>query len=63
MADGGNVNEAEWIKRNEQMKASVDGVFKDYNESTEERLLAAGLDVYFRNVPMHLQGNDFLLSV
>ncbi|MBR1627203.1 MAG: S46 family peptidase [Bacteroidales bacterium] len=60
MADGGNVSDDEWIKRNEQMKAAVDGVFKDYNESTEERLLAAGLDVYFRNVPMHLQGEDFL---
>ncbi len=60
MVDAGNVNETEWIKRNEQMKAAVDMVFKDYNESTEERLLAAGLDVYFRNVPMYLQGDDFL---
>ena len=60
MVDAGNVNETEWIKRNEQMKAAVDMVFKDYNESTEERPLAAGLDVYFRNVPMYLQGDDFL---
>ncbi|MBQ9253591.1 MAG: S46 family peptidase [Bacteroidales bacterium] len=38
----------------------LEGVFKDYNESTEEKLMAAGLNVYFRNVPMTLQSNDFL---
>ncbi len=36
------------------------GVFKDYNTLTEEKLMAAGLDVYFRNVPMTLQSPEFL---
>lgn len=38
----------------------LDGVFKDYNDLTEEKLMAAGLDVYFRNVPMTLQSPEFL---
>ncbi|MDO5760042.1 MAG: S46 family peptidase [Bacteroidota bacterium] len=38
----------------------LDGVFKDYNILTEEKLMAAGLDAYFRNVPMPLQSPDFL---
>lgn len=38
----------------------LDGVFKDYNALTEEKLMAAGLDVYFRNVPMTLQSPEFL---
>lgn len=60
MADSKNFTEEEWIKSNEQLKSAVDAIFKDYNESTEEKLLAAGLDVYFHNVPMQLQGEDFL---
>ena len=38
----------------------LDGIFKDYNDLTEEKLMAAGLDVYFRNVPMTLQSPEFL---
>lgn len=34
--------------------------FKDYNIETEEKLLAAGLDVYFHNVPLLHQDKDFL---
>ncbi|MCI6963464.1 MAG: S46 family peptidase [Bacteroidales bacterium] len=34
--------------------------FKDYNIITEEKLFAAGLDVYFRNVPILHQDADFL---
>ncbi len=34
--------------------------FKDYNIITEEKLFAAGLDVYFRNVPILLQSPEFL---
>ncbi|MBQ7985081.1 MAG: S46 family peptidase, partial [Bacteroidales bacterium] len=42
------------------VKTNIDAVFKDYNESTEQKLMAAGLDVYFRNVPMTLQSPEFL---
>ncbi|MCQ2327527.1 MAG: S46 family peptidase [Bacteroidales bacterium] len=42
------------------LKTYVEGVFKDYNEMTEEKLMSAGLDVYFRNVPMTLQSPAFL---
>lgn len=34
--------------------------FKDYNIITEEKLFAAGLDVYFRNVPILHQDPNFL---
>ncbi len=34
--------------------------FKDYNIITEEKLFAAGLDVYFRNVPIQHQDDAFL---
>ena len=36
--------------------------FKDYNIITEEKLFAAGLDVYFRNVPILHQDKDFLAN-
>ncbi|MBP3253943.1 MAG: S46 family peptidase [Bacteroidales bacterium] len=42
------------------VKTNIDAVFKDYNESTEQKIMAAGLDVYFRNVPMTLQSPEFL---
>lgn len=42
------------------MQEKVKAIFKDYNEATEQRLTAAGLDVYFRNVPMKLQCPEFL---
>ncbi len=60
MAEKKNFTNEEWIKRNEQMKSAVDAIFKDYDVATEEKLLAAGLSVYFRNVPLHLLGNDFI---
>jgi V8-like Glu-specific endopeptidase len=60
MADGKNFTNEEWEKRNEQMKAGVDAIFKDYNVSTEEKLMAAGLTAYFRNVPLNLLGQDFV---
>ena len=60
MADGKNFTNEEWEKRNEQMKAGVDAIFKDYNVSTEEKLMAAGLSAYFRNVPLNLLGQDFV---
>lgn len=44
----------------EGLKETFEGIFKDYNESTEQKLMAAGLDVYFRNVPMTLQSTDCL---
>ncbi|MBO6118112.1 MAG: S46 family peptidase [Bacteroidales bacterium] len=52
--------EEEVLSMVENLKSSIDNVFKDYNESTEEKLLSAGLDVYFRNVPMTLQSPEFL---
>lgn len=60
MSEGKNFTDEEWEKRNEQMKAGVDAIFKDYNASTEEKLLAAGLTAYFRNVPLNLLGQDFI---
>lgn len=42
------------------LRQYVSEQFKDCNNATEERLMAAGLDVYFRNVPMTLQSPEFL---
>jgi hypothetical protein len=44
----------------EDLKTRLQEVFKDYNIVTEEKLFAAGLDVYFRNVPMTQQDPEFL---
>ncbi|MBP1645921.1 MAG: Peptidase [Bacteroidetes bacterium] len=41
-------------------KEGIDGIFKDFNYSTEEKLLAAGMEVFFKNVPMVQQSEDFL---
>ena len=43
-----------------KLKTQFAGVFKDYNIFTEEKLFAAGLDVFFRNVPILHQSPDFL---
>ena len=42
------------------LKSNLDKIFKDYNYSTEEKLLAAGLEVFFQNVPLKQQNTDFL---
>lgn len=42
------------------LKSKLEEIFKDYNYSTEEKLLAAGLEVFFRNVPIKHQSVDFL---
>jgi hypothetical protein len=44
----------------QDLKEKMQEVFKDYNLTTEEKLFAAGLDVYFRNVPMTQQDPEFL---
>ncbi|MCH3923929.1 MAG: S46 family peptidase [Bacteroidales bacterium] len=44
----------------QDLKEKMQEVFKDYNLTTEEKLFAAGLDVYFRNVPMTQQNPEFL---
>ena len=44
----------------ERLKEKFEEIFKDYNIITEEKLFAAGLDVYFRNVPILHQDADFL---
>lgn len=43
-----------------KLKERYAETFKDYNIETEEKLLAAGLDVYFHNVPLLHQDKDFL---
>lgn len=43
-----------------KLRTQFVGVFKDYNIITEEKLFAAGLDVYFRNVPILHQSPEFL---
>ncbi|MBO5963898.1 MAG: S46 family peptidase, partial [Bacteroidales bacterium] len=46
----------------ERLKEKFEEIFKDYNIITEEKLFAAGLDVYFRNVPILHQDADFLAN-
>ena len=43
-----------------KLKIQFAGIFKDYNIITEEKLFAAGLDVFFRNVPILHQSPEFL---
>ncbi|MEE1094736.1 MAG: S46 family peptidase [Bacteroidales bacterium] len=45
-----------------KLKERFAEIFKDYNIITEEKLFAAGLDVYFRNVPILHQDPDFLAN-
>lgn len=54
----GNSDKAKQLA--EQLSSNIDLIFKDYNESTEQRLMAAGLDAYFRNVPVSMQSPEFL---
>ncbi|MDD4704053.1 MAG: S46 family peptidase, partial [Bacteroidales bacterium] len=39
---------------------TIKGIFKDFNYTTEEKLLAAGMDVFFKNVPTIHQSENFL---
>lgn len=55
-----NGDHAQITKMAENITNSIYAMYKDYNEQTEQKLMAAGLDVYFRNVPMTLQGSEFL---
>ncbi|MDD3667678.1 MAG: S46 family peptidase [Bacteroidales bacterium] len=43
-----------------QVKENIDAIFKDFNYTTEEKLLSAGMDVFFRNVPTVQQSEAFL---
>ncbi|MBP1629163.1 MAG: Peptidase [Bacteroidetes bacterium] len=54
----GNSDKAKQMAEN--IKKSLEDVFKDYNYTTEEKLLSAGLDVFFRNVPFKHQSPEFL---
>ena len=56
-ANGNSAKSKELIS---SLKSNLDKIFKDYNYSTEEKLLAAGLEVYFQNVPLKQQNTDFL---
>ncbi|MDR1006229.1 MAG: S46 family peptidase [Bacteroidales bacterium] len=47
-------------KITEKLKGIFADTFKDCNTETEQKLLAAGLDVYFRNVPIEQQSQEFL---
>jgi hypothetical protein len=42
------------------IKEAIENIFKDFNYPTEEKLLATGLDVFFRNVPHKHQSEEFL---
>ncbi len=56
-ANGNSAKSKELIS---SLKSNLDKIFKDYNYSTEEKLLAAGLEVFFQNVPLKQQNTDFL---
>ncbi|MEZ5084607.1 MAG: S46 family peptidase [Bacteroidales bacterium] len=43
----------------EKIRANSVGYFKDYNAPTDEKLLAAMLEMYFKNVPSDLQPDYF----
>lgn len=55
-----NGNSAKSKELISSLKSNLDKIFKDYNYSTEEKLLAAGLEVFFQNVPLKQQNTDFL---
>ena len=54
------LSDEEFVKLKNRIEKNLDATFKDYNLSTEKKLVAAGLDVYFRNVPMTVQSPEFL---
>ncbi len=56
-ANGNSAKSKELIS---SLKSNLDKIFKDYNYNTEEKLLAAGLEVFFQNVPLKQQNTDFL---
>ncbi len=58
LRENGNSDKAKQIIA--QAKEGIEEIFKDFNYSTEEKLLAAGMDVFFKNVPMVQQSEDFL---
>jgi S1-C subfamily serine protease len=43
-----------------RIKDGLADIFKDCNQQTEERLMASGLEVYFKNVPIKHQSQSFL---
>ena len=44
----------------ENLKDDLKEAFKDYNEETEVKILAAGMDIYFKNVPIKHQSIEFM---
>lgn len=58
LRENGNTDKAKQMI--ERAKESINGIFKDFNYTTEEKLLSAGMDVFFRNVPSKQQSEDFL---
>lgn len=58
LRDNGNSDKAKQMIT--QAKDGIEDIFKDFNYSTEEKLLTAGMEVFFKNVPMGQQSEDFL---
>jgi len=48
-------NQEKIDKMVEKIRGSLDGYFKDYNAATDEKLLAAMLEMYYKNVPADQQ--------
>ena len=56
----GEPNDQKVKETRENLEKAITNVFKDYNLATEEKLFAAGLEVFFRNVPIEQQPKEFL---
>ena len=55
-----NGNSAKAKQLIQSTKEAVELIFKDFNYVTEQKLLATGLDIFFRNVPNKHQSEEFL---
>ncbi|MFA7081717.1 MAG: S46 family peptidase [Bacteroidales bacterium] len=58
LRENGNTDKAK--KQAQSIKENLEEIFKDYNHATELKLLAAGLEVYYNNVPQKHQSQEFL---
>ncbi|MFA6367619.1 MAG: S46 family peptidase [Bacteroidales bacterium] len=58
LRENGNSDKAKKIAKS--TKEALQTIFKDFNYTTELKLLATGFDVFFRNVPNKQQSEKFL---
>ncbi|MDR0972322.1 MAG: S46 family peptidase [Bacteroidales bacterium] len=58
LKENGNSDKAKLLAQ--KVKETLQTIFKDFNKETEEKLLAAGLEVFFHNVPCKYQSENFL---